>query len=166
MSLRLIPTKPAKPFPVADRTRDGDLYADYHPRLRAIAHLRELVAAGRAGLDYYDETILIVDAREHDRVWTARACELTGLMLGSHVLADRGRRFRMVPEADVREELRLDSAPRMDEPLASRRVVDVDELQAAELNRALELLENPQTPVLRAVADARDAQMRAGREVH
>jgi hypothetical protein len=132
--MRLI--KHARPFPVATQTRDGERYEDYHPRLAAIRHLRELVADGRAGVDNYDATIVIVDAHEHERVWTARACELTGIVIGIHVLADGGRRFRVVLEADVREELGLDrpDAPMMDE--------------------------NPATPVLRAVADARDAQTR------
>jgi hypothetical protein len=47
-------------------------------------------------------------------------------------------------------------APRMDEPLASRRVVD----ETAALEAGLAMLEKPATPVLRAVADARDAQTR------
>jgi hypothetical protein len=154
--MRLI--KHARPFPVATQTRDGERYEDYHPRLAATRHLRELVADGRAGVDHYDSSIVIVDAREHERVWTARACELTGLMIGIHVLADGGRRFRVILEADVREELGLDrpDAPRMDEPLASRRVVD----ETAALEAGLAMLEKPATPVLRAVADARDAQTR------
>lgn len=150
--MRLIKTKPTRPFPVADRTRDGDLYRDYNPRLRAVAHLRELLADGRLGVDAYDTTIVIVEAREHERVWTGRACELTGLTLGSHIQPDGGHRFRVILEVDVRQELGLDraDAPVMDEPLASRRLIEEGE----------RLLADPRTPVLRAVADARDAQTR------
>lgn len=156
--MRLIKTKPAGAFPAATQTRDGEQYEDYHPRLAATRHLRELVADGRAGVDHYDSSIVIVDAREHERVWTARACELTGLMIGIHVLADGGRRFRVILESDIRQELGLDrpDAPKMDEPLASRRVVD----ETVAFEAGLAMLESPDTPVLRAVADARAAQQR------
>ena len=169
--MHLVKTKPAGAFPVADRSRDGQLYETEHPRLAAIRHLREAIADGRAGLDPYDETIFLVDARDHERVWTNLCLELCGLKVGA-TLNWNGTgiiRYRGVLEADVRQELGLDSPGALvlrDEPLASR-MVDVDALQGAELRRALDLIENPRTPVLRAVADARNAQQRAiEREVH
>lgn len=172
--LRLIKTRPAGPFPVATRSRDGELYEPYHPRLAAIRHLRELLADGRAGLDPYDETILLVDATDRDLVWTHRSLELCGLVVNKicNWQGTGGTRYRSILEADVRQELGLDQpgAPRLgDEPLASRRLREVTELtpeEAAGLSAAMDMLENPQTPVLQAVAAARDAQERAGRSVH
>ena len=80
-------------------------------------------------------------------------CELVGLYLGDTRNPDGvSRRYRLILEADVRQQLDLDGAVLQDEPLASRR---------GRLQEGLRLLANPKTPVLRAVADARDAQQRA-----
>lgn len=111
-----------KAMPVADRTRDGELYEHEHPRIHATRFLRERIADGRGGLDPYDPTVFVLDAFQHERVWANRALELTGLVLRSRQLPYGGTRFRAVLEASVRAELGLDAdgAPTMDEPLASR----------------------------------------------
>lgn len=115
-----------RPIPVADRSRDGDLYEHMHPRLAAIRLLREKIADHQAGLDPYDRRTLIVDAREHERVWVHRCLELTGLVVGSTLnwQGSGGVRYRAIVEADVRAELdidRFDAPVLRDEPLASRR---------------------------------------------
>jgi hypothetical protein len=156
-----------RPFPTADRSRDGDLYEHEHPRLAAIRHLREAIAAGRAGLDPYDETIFLFDALPNEVVWAGAVVNLTGLLLDVTGAPEGGRRYRMILEADVRQELDLDRCcpPTLDdEPLASRRLTLADE---ADVVAGEALLANPNTPVLHAIADARDAQRRAHeRTVH
>jgi hypothetical protein len=150
-----------RPFPVAARSRAGDLYEHEHPRLAAIRHLREAIADRRGGLDPYDDTVFLLDAREHERVWARAAVEQTGLYLGETINDHGGIRYRMILEADVRAELGLDVCcpPSLDdEPLASRRLTIDDE---AALLAGEQKLANPDTPVLRAVVDARDAQHRA-----
>src|SRR5437868_5869834 len=116
--------RPTRPFPVADRFRDGAIVEAMHPRIAAIRLLREHIADRRAGLDPYDDTIFVLVAHEHERVWCNRALELTGLVL-TYLPDGDGIRFRAILEADVRQELGLDGpdAPTMgDEPLASRGV--------------------------------------------
>jgi hypothetical protein len=144
---RLLNFRSARPFPVAGRSRAGEPYRHMHPRLAAIDLLREKIAAGTAGLDPYDDTILIVDALEHERVWVHRCIELTGLSMGCTLNTDglQRARYRAVVEPDVRLELGLDEdmgdtvrtnpmASRMhDVPLASRGVDDhVDVLASIE----------------------------------
>jgi hypothetical protein len=96
-----------------------------HPRDAAVRHLRETIAAGRAGLDPYDETIFLLDATPNEIVWAGAVVNLTGLLLDVTGAPEKGgRRYRMILEADVRDELGLDApdAPVVDdEPLASRR---------------------------------------------
>jgi hypothetical protein len=139
-----------------------------HPRDAAVRHLRETIAAGRAGLDPYDETIFLLDATPNEVVWAGAVVNLTGLLLDVTGAPEKGgRRYRMILEADVRDELGLDApgAPVVDdEPLASRRLTLADE---ADVVAGEQKLANPDTPVLHAIADARDAQQRASeRTVH
>lgn len=124
MNLHL--ARPARPFPVADRTRDGELYRTMHPRLAAIDLLREKAVDGRAGVDTYDASVFILDALPHEIVWARRCLLLCGELIGERELG-RGRvRYRAILEADVRATLDLDEEPRRyvitDEPLASRGV--------------------------------------------
>jgi hypothetical protein len=121
-----LPTLHRRPFPVADRTRNGEPYRIMNPRLAAIDLLREKIADRKAGLDPYDTSIFILVARPDEKVWANRALELCGIVLSTSVdTAEGGRRFRTHLADDVRVELGLDSAnpPLMDdEPLASRSV--------------------------------------------
>lgn len=90
-----------------------------HPRVAAVELLRDKIAADQAGLDPYDETIFVLQARDTERVWARRALELCGLVVDQTM----DGRFRAVLEADVRAELGLDTTGRslmLDEPLASR----------------------------------------------
>lgn len=157
------PPRPgARPFPVADRDRQGDPYDTYHPRLRAIKHLRDLTDEGRAGLDPTDPTVFVIDVRPHEEVWARSVVELTGLFLSEIRSAAGGFcRYRMILEADVRQDLRLDSgdAARLDSPETPGEVVDL--FEAADLARAEECLHSPSTPVEHAIATAHAAQARA-----
>ncbi len=164
-----LPVPPARPFPVADRDRDGHLYETEHPRLAAIRHLRELLADHRAGLDPDDMTVLILDVLPHERVWARSVVELTGLYLSEIPSDGMGCRFRMIVEADVRHELGLDEpgAPRMGDRPQLRLVEDPRSAEALALEAGFRLLEQPETDVMRALADARAAQQRyLERSVH
>lgn len=148
------------PFPVADRSRDGDLYETQHPRLAAIRHLRELLQDGRAGLDPDDTTVLEIHALAHETVWVRSVVELTGLFLSQRDAGFGGRRFRMIVEADVRQELGLDQpgAPVFEELI---------EPTAALVFEHAERLSQKSSPVLVALADLRDAHdRRQERSVH
>jgi hypothetical protein len=138
-----------RPFPVADRTRDGDPYRLMHPRLAAIDLLREKIADQKAGLDPYDRGVFILEARPDETVWANRALNLVGHVLPTSTgTAEGGRRFRVAVYDDVRTELGLDSPnpPLMeDEPLASR---SVDSPPEAILHAL-----HPAQPNLRLVAD-------------
>ena len=118
------PLRRPRPFPVADRDRDGQPYEHAHPRLAAIRWLREKIADQQAGLDPFDPTIFVLLARPHEPVWAYRALELTGTVISRQHDGVGGQRLRAILEADVRAELGLDGPepPKMaDEPLASRR---------------------------------------------
>src|SRR4051812_34252047 len=105
-----MPTLGWRPFPVADRTRDGDPYRMMHPRLAAIGLLREKITDRKAGLDPYDTSIFILVARPDEKVWANRALELCGIVLSTSVVtAEGGRRFRTHLADDVRAELGLDT---------------------------------------------------------
>lgn len=163
MTYRRFPTRlprpPARPFPVADRTRDGDAYDAYNPRLRAIRHLHDLLTDGRAGLDPADPTVFVLDVRPHEQVWARSVVELTGLFLSEIRSATGGFcRYRMIVEADVRQELRLDSgdAPRLDSPETAGELVDL--FEAADFALAERRLHSPSTPVEHAIATAHAAQ--------
>lgn len=140
---RLFNLHPTRPFPVADRMRDGTPVESMHPRLAAIRLLREHIADRRAGLDPYDPSIFILDAHEHERTWAYRCLELTGRVLDFRRFGD-GTRLRATLEADVRHELGLDTLdpPTMaDEPLASR---GVGHAEVAEIvNRHIDELARP-----------------------
>lgn len=159
-----LPDPPRRPFPVADRSRDGDLYESEHPRLAAIRHLRELVRDGRAGLDQHDATVLVLDVRPHEQVWARSAVELTGLFLSEIRSAAGGFcRYRMIVEADVRQELGLDrDAPTLSSEESDGEIVDL--FEARELALAADRLDHPVTPLEHLIADARDAQIRNGRQ--
>lgn len=89
------------------------------PRQAAIRFLAVKLAAGQAGLDPYDASVVLVDVAENEQVWARAAVECVGLFLHQ----GGSQRIRMLLEADVRQELGLDApdAPVMaDEPLASR----------------------------------------------
>jgi hypothetical protein len=154
-----LPDPPDRPFPVADRARDGEPYEN--PRLVAIRHLRELVAESRAGLDPHDETVFVLDVRPHEQVWARSVVELTGLFLSEIQSAAGGFcRYRMILEADVRAELGLDrlDAPFLDSDETAGELVDL--FEARDLALAEERLDNPTSPLDHAIADARDAQKR------
>jgi hypothetical protein len=124
MNLHL--ARPARPFPVADRTRDGELYRTMHPRLAAIDLLRDKCVDGKAGVDVYDPSVFIVDALPHEIVWVRRCLLLCGSVLGERDLG-RGRiRYRGILADDVKADLDLAMTPPRyvirDEPLASRGV--------------------------------------------
>lgn len=159
-SLTPFPGRPTRPFPVAGRTRDGEPYETYSPRLRAIKHLRDLIADGRAGVDRHDPTVFVLDVQPHEQVWARSVVELTGLFL-SEIRSDAGGfcRYRMILEADVRAELCLD---RMDAVFAALETPGeiVDLFEAADLALAEQRLHNPSTPLEHAIAEARDAQER------
>jgi hypothetical protein len=126
------------------------------PRIAAIRLLKEKLDAGKAGLDPYDDTVLILLARQDEKVWTNRCLELTGLVLTALEQPGGGIRFRALVEANVRRELGLDSpnAPVMgDEPLASRGVQTV-------VDRHLHALADPATPVGAAIIRAHAAYER------
>lgn len=145
---------------VFSRTRDPQLVPAPetrlpHGRTIAIGYLDDQLAAGRLGLDPYDPTVVLLDVGRNEAVWGRIVIELTGLHLSTCDQPD-GLRYRMILEADVREELGLDEhgAPVLrNEPLASRRIVD----------EGLRLLEQPgpKTEVVQAIADARDKQREA-----
>jgi hypothetical protein len=106
-----------------------------HPRTVAKAYIAELVSQGRAGLDPYDRSLLILDADPFERVWANRALELVGLIPDYRMWAGR-LRYRATISAAIRAELGLDAAdaPTVeDEPLASR---------AVEARPTLQLIEN------------------------
>lgn len=155
------PPAGARPFPVADRTREGDPYDTYHPRLRAIRHLRDLITDGRAGVDPHDDTVFVLDVRPHEQVWARAVVELTGLFL-SDIRGTAGFcRYRMILEADVKHELGLDryETPEVDTPETAGELVDL--FEARELALAEQRLHNPVSPVEHAIADAHAAQARA-----
>jgi hypothetical protein len=109
MNLHL--ARPARPFPVADRTRDGELYRTMHPRLAAIDLLRDKCVDGKAGVDVYDPSVFIVDALPHEIVWVRRCLLLCGSVLGERDLG-RGRiRYRGILADDVKAELDLATTP-------------------------------------------------------
>jgi hypothetical protein len=123
------------------------------PRIAAILLLKEKLDAGKVGLDPYDNTVLILLARQDERIWTNRCLELTGLVLTALEQPGGGIRFRALVEADVRRELGLDGpdAPTMDdEPLASRGVGSL-------VDRHLEALADPDTPFGAAMIEAHKA---------
>lgn len=157
------PPAGARPFPVADRTREGDPYDTYHPRLRAIRHLRDLITDGRAGVDPHDDTVFVLDVRPHEQVWARSVVELTGLFLSEIRSAAGGFcRYRMILEADVRQELGLDIREQLLEPVESAGDL-VDLFEARELALAEQRLNSPSTPVEHAIADAHAAQARMER---
>lgn len=161
------PPPRGRPFPVADRTRDGDLYESYHPRLVAIRHLRDLLQEGRAGVDPHDETVFVLDVRPHEQAWARTAVEMTGLFL-SEIRSDAGGfcRYRMILEADVRLELGVDIRQYVAEPAETDGEL-VDLFEARELALAAERLEHPTTPLEQAIHNARNAQQQMlERSVH
>lgn len=156
--------KPTRPFPVADRSRDGELYEHMHPRLAAIRLLREKLADRHAGLDPYDGTIFLLQVHPDERVWANRAVELTGLVLDVRRHGD-GVRFRAVLEADVRHELGLDrpDAPILDEgPVASRglRVLTLQEGRLADEGPAMRALHDAHAAYDRRYPDGAGLEVR------
>lgn len=88
------------------------------PKAEAIRWLHAELAAGRAGLDPYDATILILEPQPHEQVWARAVILMCGLEMSEH----KGC-YRLVVEPDVRLILSLDQpdAPVMEGvPLASR----------------------------------------------
>lgn len=151
------PAPPATPFPVADRWRNGDPYTP-SPRAEAIRHLRTLLDTGRAGLDPNDPTVLIIDVRPHEQTWARSVCELAGLYMGRTDDTFNGTTvYRMLVEADVRAELRLDEHAA---PIFGDTDNVVTLFDAADLADGERMLADPQSPLTRAVADLRDAQRR------
>jgi hypothetical protein len=119
-----LPTRSKRPFPVADRFRDGTLVESEHPRAAAIRHLRETIADKRAGVDPFDRSLFVLVALPHELTWAYRALELCGTVLVAGDMDGGRRRLKAILEADVRLALGLDleGAPEMEEPLASRAV--------------------------------------------
>lgn len=75
------------------------------PRTEAIRWLHAELAAGRAGLDPDDATILILEPQTHELVWARAVILMCGLEMSEH----RGS-YRLVVEADVRLILGLGEA--------------------------------------------------------
>lgn len=125
-----LPNARRKPFPVADRMRDGTPVESQHPKLRAIRYLREKIYDRQAGLDPYDRGVFVLIAHENELVWANRAIDLCGWVLPTSTdTIDGGKRFRCALYDDVLADLGLTGAfPAVieDEPLASRAVRDTD----------------------------------------
>lgn len=123
-----------------------------HPRVAAVELLRDKLAADQAGLDPYDETIFVLQARDTEIVWARRALELCGVVLDQTIEG----RFRAILKPDVRAELGLDTVDRalmLDEPLASRAVDHV-------MDATLAALEPPRPTSITALIEARAAYQR------
>jgi hypothetical protein len=151
-----------RPFPVADRFRDGALVESEHPREAAIRHLRETIAAKRAGVDPFDRSLFILVALPHELTWAYRALELCGSVLVAGEMDGGGRRLKAILEADVRLALGLDleGAPEMEEPLASRAV---DASATAIMDSIFSVLpEAP--PILSVLAETQEPVSRAAIE--
>jgi hypothetical protein len=170
------PTRSKRPFPVADRFRDGTLVESEHPRAAAIRHLRETIADGRAGLDPFDRSLFILKALPHERTWAYRCLELCGTVIVRGETGGGGERLKAILEADVRMGLGLDGpdpATMRDEPLASRAVSAPTALMDAifgvppEQIPALHVLAETLEPISKAAIDrAKEAYDAREGQVH